>query len=108
MEYYTLVGRPAGNIFIKDGIYYRPTQFGINEYGEKILVYRFEFDSINKKYREEKIKDLSLADFDKNLEKKGFKCCHTYNTCDEFEVIDTKYAKFSLLKPIYWIIKHFV
>lgn len=108
MEYYTRVGRPAGNIFVEGDKYYRPVQYGINEYGEKIFVYRFAFDVINKKYKEEKVKELSLADFDEKLEKQGFKCCHTYNSVGDFEVIDTKYAKFSLLKPIYWIMKHFV
>lgn len=105
-DYSQKVGRPAGNILVEKGMFYRPAQLGVNEYGEKIFIYKFVFDPVNKKYKEEKIKTLQLSDFDEKLVKKGFKCCHTYNACDDFEVIDTKYAKYSLLKPVYWIMKH--
>lgn len=105
-NYQSRVGRPAGNVWVEKEQYYRPVQSGIKKYGEKMLIYSFQFNKKNKTYIEKEEKILSLEDFDKSLSRYFFGC-HTYNSCDDFEVVDTTYVRFSIFRPIRLLLKYF-
>lgn len=106
-EYDTRVGRPAGNIWIENGKYYRPVQSGTQKYGEKMFIYEFQFDPQSGHYTEQLVKELTLGAFDLQLVKAGFSGCHTYNACGDFEIIDTTYACLSLFRPLRLLLKKF-
>lgn len=60
-------------------------------YGKSLKFYKFEFDGTN--YDEKLLKEVNASDI--NLNKKGkFYGIHTYNSSDNYEVIDLKINKF--------------
>lgn len=97
----TELRRPAGSVFEKEGKIFRPAQNCTNDYGEGILFYQVDFKSGN--YNEIKIDDIcpSQLNFSKQIILDGM---HTYNSNNEFEIIDIKTRRLNLLNLIHRLI----
>lgn len=93
--------RPAGKIFFINDEMMRPAQKCINNYGEGLVFYKICFN--NGKYVENKVKTVlpNEFDFSKKIILDGM---HTYNSNNEFEIIDLKTRRFNLLNFISRII----
>ena len=87
--------RPAGNIFVSDGIEYRPSQLYKNTYGEAIIINKILAKEKNK-YHEEECKRIYPRDLKCN-KSIIFDGTHTYNCSDNYEVVDFKKHQFNLL-----------
>lgn len=90
--------RPAGNVFELDGKLIRPAQISLDTskgYGKALVFYEYNIDE-NDLYNESEVKELypkSLA-FNKSVLLDGM---HTYNSSDNYEVIDIKTRRFNIL-----------
>lgn len=104
VHYDSKLGRPAGSVYNVNGCTYRPTQYGVNFYGEKIVSKVFNFDSDTFRYDE---CDSSEITADKIIPNKNIVGTHTYNICGDFEIYDLLYKKFYPLRPIYLLLKKF-
>lgn len=94
LKYQSNVGRPAGNLFIKDGHLCRPAQNCANKYGESILIY--EIDELsNNSYCEHLIDEIKVGDivFDEHFDR-----IHTFNKDSRYEVIDAFQEKLDLFR----------
>ena len=80
--------RLGGSIYKKDGEYIRVGQDCVKDYGDALEFYRFKIDD-NGQYSEEHINRIEVADLKLN-KRKNFKGIHTYNTSENYEVIDLK------------------
>lgn len=101
-QYHDRIGRPAGRIFYHQGRMIRPTQYGVNIYGEKIVFKEFTFDPNTFFYEEKDFSELLIHSIVDNSMAFGL---HTYNRCNTYEVIDYCEKKFFLLKPISILLK---
>lgn len=86
--------RPAGKIFESNSHNIFPSQISINHYGEGICFNLFDGEII-KPLCEFKPNGVMLNHFRKKIIG-----CHTYNRAGQFEVIDLKYIRFSLLRIV--------
>ena len=89
------VYRPAGNIFECEGVYYRPVQYNINCYGEKMQILRVNVDDCD-------WKGTIVAEY--TVETLGLKkVCktHTYGKSENIEVVDALQNYKTLLAPYY-------
>ena len=104
-EYSSRIGRPAGNIIKYNGKTYRPTQYGVNYYGEKIVFKEFKFNPITFFYDEKDVKEFTVKDIDLSKRNSNVLGCHTYNSVKDYEIIDIIYTQFSLFRPIRLLLK---
>lgn len=100
-EYNEKVGRPAGNVFKLNNELYRPTQYGINFYGEKIVFQKFSVLQYNGylQYEESESYSIRTSNYSKELGNK-FVGTHTYNYDNCYEVVDCFRYKFYLERPL--------
>lgn len=86
--------RPAGKIFQMNDMCIRPAQKSVDDYGEGLLFYKYSIET--GEYSEEVIKQILPQDlkYSKKILLNGM---HTYNQMGEFEVIDLKTRRFSVL-----------
>lgn len=99
-SYSEKLGRPAGKIFkLKNKESLRPTQDCRGIYGGSI-----RFMKVEKDFKEKEYSTLSVEGIQSDLKYKGTGL-HTFNRCNNLEVIDLFYSRFSLLKPIRGILK---
>lgn len=96
-EYNNRIGRPAGKIFEYKGKYIRPTQYGVNHYGEKIVFKEFKFDPVSFTYREE---DVSVLDNNNIVPNENYLGLHTYNRVAGYEIIDRCRTVVYPLRPL--------
>ena len=92
--------RMAGAVFVKNGTYYRPSQNCCDGYGKGLNFLSFSLDDGYKERIEKTItpQDVSLT---KKLFLDGM---HTYNSSDNYEVIDIKTTRFNIINFIARII----
>jgi hypothetical protein len=96
--------RPAGRIYEKDGILYRPSQLCTNFYGEAIIINKIISVS-NDCYSEEDYKIIRAEDIRLNPEKR-IQGIHTYNSSDNLEVIDIQTRKINIISFIATVYKY--
>ena len=102
-QYSSKLGRPAGNVIMREGRYYRPTQYGVNHYGEEIVFKEFCYNPRTKKYWEKDVTIKRAEDFLKSdIQYTG---CHTYNCLGKYEVIDVLRRKIFLFRPVMCLLK---
>ena len=106
-HYADQLGRPAGNVFLYKGQWIRPTQYGVNTYGGKIIFKAFSFDPEKWIYDEKDVSELAPETFAAWTSGKKPLGCHTYNYEGGLEIIDIKYQNFSLLRPFRILMKYF-
>lgn len=99
-EYDKKIGRPAGNLCYENG-FIRPTQYGVNYYGEKIDFYRLNLSNNEEKY----LKSIDVSNIRVSGIKSKIHGIHTINRDEDFEVIDIQYLKFYLFRPILLLLK---
>lgn len=105
-QYDQRIGRPAGRIIRKGDQYFRPTQYGVNFYGERIVFYEFTIDYVNGDLRYTEKEDMAIGIDDLEFENKSrFIGTHTYNYDNEYEVVDFCKKRFYPERPILLILK---
>lgn len=94
IEYKKNTGRPAGNIFEKDGRLYRPAQNCSEKYGESILIYEIT-QMTESAYQEKLAKEINKNDilFDAKIDR-----IHTYNQDTKYETVDAFQEQFSMFR----------
>lgn len=97
------IGRPAGNIIIENNTFIRPTQYGVNFYGEKIVLKKFMFNPETLEYSESDCGEIDIQNI-KNKFVNNYIGIHTYNRCN-YEIVDICYEKFHLFRPLAKIAK---
>lgn len=104
--YNSKTGRPGGGIIKTNEQIFRPTQYGVHYYGEKIIFKKLFFDPMTFDYRES-----DLLTIDKEMVKQTIgievEGVHTYNADSEYEVIDIYRKKFFVLRPAILFFKFF-
>lgn len=97
--------RPAGKCFNFEDENYRPAQNCMHDYGEGLVFYKFKIDAEGN-YAEEFIQELApqQLNFTSNILLDGM---HTYNSTNQFEVIDIKTRRFNILNFLFRIISKF-
>lgn len=101
--YDSKIGRSAGNMFADEhNRVIRPTQFGVNYYGEKIIFN--EITNLFSDYRETTVGELNIDSIKIN---KNYKILgvHTFNRLDKLEIIDFHYKQFDLFRPLRILLK---
>ena len=90
--------RPAGRFFEYNNSPVRPAQICINDYGEGLVFYNVTID--NNQYTETEVERITPNNlsFSKKMPLDGM---HTYNSSDEFEVIDIKTRRLNLKNLFY-------
>jgi hypothetical protein len=93
--------RPAGKLFEVDDIFYRPSQLCTRTYGEALIMNRI-WDLGEGSYQEEEVKVIHADDIKTNqtIRLSGI---HTYNSSENWEVIDVLMTGFSLLRILTFI-----
>lgn len=86
--------RPAGKIFVSDNKIILPTQNCKNGYGSGIVFNEIDF----KTFKINPVKTISGSEVILKSTNINFCGIHTYNSSNNFEVIDLKYKKFSFLR----------
>ena len=81
--------RCGGNVIVDSGNYIRVAQDCKEEYGKGLIF--FKIDSVSPSYKEHEIRRL-YVDQIKGHFHKDYIGIHTYNTIDDLEVIDLRYA----------------
>lgn len=87
--------RPAGKIIKKDGTYYRPVQYNINFYGEKIRMLKFDIDNndwIGTVVDEYTVNSFGLSNMSKT---------HTYSQIQDVCAVDALHEYRTLFAPYY-------
>lgn len=105
MQYTSKVGRPGGNIVYKDGQMLRPTQYGVNHYGEALIFKNFQYNPENGKYHEEDVMEMRPADIMPEYIAKNFNGLHTYNQVGKYEIIDVHRKNFFIERPLVSLLK---
>ena len=107
-QYDQKIGRPAGHVICKNGLYYRPTQYGVNFYGEKVIFQQFNIREIDGRiiYREKSDVELCTDNIGFNNSSQ-FMGTHTYNFDSGYEVMDFCKKKFYIERPLQLVMKKF-
>lgn len=92
-KYINKIGRPGGNVINWKGREIRVTQFGVDHYGQKLVFKEFSMPDVDSKYAEKDIYELdpNKLKIDTNYHLTG---THTYNICDNYEIVDVRYYKY--------------
>lgn len=105
-QYNQKIGRPAGQVICKNGVYYRPTQYGVNFYGEKIIFQQFNIKEADGYILYSEKSDIELCidnvGFNNSLRFKG---THTYNYDSGYEVLDFCKKKLYIERPLQLVMK---
>ena len=107
MQYTSKIGRPGGNIIYKDGQMLRPTQYGVNHYGEALILKKFQYNPENGEYREEDVMEMQPADIMPEYIAKNLNGLHTYNRVGKYEIVDTHRKFFFIERPLVLFLKRF-
>ncbi len=102
-RYESKIGRPAGNTICQDGVMIRPTQYGVNFYGEKIEFLSFDLE--NENYTEEKLFEMTVKDIQLSNTQKKYYGIHTYNASNRYEVVDLLRCKTFPERPLCTVLK---
>lgn len=88
------VGRPAGHLFIKDGMLIRPAQDCSKKYGESIILYAVDSLNSDGRYIEHEVDRVlpQQLNIDKKIDR-----FHTYSRDEKYEVIDAYIEKIDVL-----------
>lgn len=105
MEYTAKIGRPGGKVLYRNGRMFRPTQYGVNHYGESLIVKEFFYDEQNSNYMEKDAFKIQLKDIFPEKIANSLKGLHTYNCTEEYEIIDVLKKKFFIERPIVALLK---
>lgn len=91
--YSTNIGRPAGHLFMRNGLLIRPAQDCSKKYGESIILYAVDSFDSDGEYVEHEVERISLRQLktDKRIDR-----FHTYSRDSKYEVIDAYMEKFDL------------
>jgi hypothetical protein len=81
--------RPAGQVFLKDGKIYRPSQNCTEIYGHNITIN--EITCLSETDYQEQKTSVVLPDWDRKV-----KATHTFNNCGQLTVIDAYFRKMKL------------
>lgn len=95
--------RPGGNFFSYEDVLYYPSQNCDGEYGKSLNIVKLS-DGLDASFNYA-IEDKVLPEEISLIKGKTPQGLHTYNICDEFEVIDLKYYKNSFYRLIYRLLK---
>lgn len=87
--------RPAGNVFLYKNKTIFPTQSNFHSYGDDI-----SFNIIDIRDNKVQFKDSLNFSITKLLKRTKYNGAHTFNYNDEYETIDARFLKFSLLRII--------
>ena len=93
--------RPAGKIFMRDNIFYRPSQLCTRAYGEALIFNKMLAVTENS-YEEEEYKVIGIEDIHLDRTEK-ISGIHTYNSSKNWEVIDVEMTGFSVIRIIFFI-----
>lgn len=104
MVYKSKIGRPAGKVIYFHGKMYRPTQYGVAFYGEKIVFKEFEFDPDTFQYSEHDVADLTSQEI-AITNRKAIHGTHTYNASSKYEVVDAYFERLYITRPIMLLLK---
>lgn len=91
--YGTNVGRPAGHLFMRDGVLIRPAQDCSKKYGESIILYAVDSLNSDGEYAEHETERISLQQLNTDKRVDRF---HTYSRDSKYEVIDAYMEKLDL------------
>lgn len=105
MQYTSKVGRPGGNIVYKDGQMLRPTQYGVNHYGEALIFKNFQYNPENGEYHEEDVMEMRPVDIMPEYIAKNLNGLHTYNQVGKYEIIDVHRKNFFIERPLVSLLK---
>lgn len=94
--------RPAGKMFNVMDTFVRPAQNCVDDYGKSLVFYRYQIGK--KGYEEEMILERMPEElkFSRDILLDGM---HTYNSIDDFEVIDIKTRRLNYLNFIFRILR---
>ena len=98
----TAYPRAGGNILNYNNRYIRVAQNCDLEYGQGLVFFDFQF--VNGNYYEKMVRKVYPDDIKIDSNKK-FYGIHTFNTCDNFQVIDLKTKEFNLIDIFFRIIR---
>lgn len=105
MEYKAKIGRPGGKILYRNGRMFRPTQYGVNHYGESLIVKEFLYNGKNFSYTEKDAFKIQSKDIFPEKITNNLIGLHTYNSSDEYEIVDVLKKKFFIERPIVALLK---
>ena len=105
MQYTSKVGRPGGNIVYKAGQLLRPTQYGVNHYGEALIFKNFQYNPENGEYHEEDVMEMRPVDIMPEYIAKNLNGLHTYNQVGKYEIIDVHRKNFFIERPLVSLLK---
>lgn len=107
VQYNSKIGRPGGNIIQKNDQMLRPTQYGVNHYGEALVFKKFEYNpQIGDYYEEDTIKICPKDIMPERIAKKS-NGMHTYNRNGKYEVIDIHRKAFFIERPFVSLLKKY-
>lgn len=107
MHYNGKIGRPGGNVVYISGEMIRPTQFGVNHYGEALIFKRFQYNPQNGVYLEDDLFEVHPSDILPEYIAKKANGLHTYNRMGNYEVIDIHRKAFFIERPFVSLLKKF-
>ncbi len=87
------IARPAGNFIEENGKLIRVSQNSANGYGEGLVF--SEVDSLFPEYQEHRVRNVYPEDILVEGKQRKYIGIHTYNRCQDLEVIDLKYICYS-------------
>lgn len=87
------IGRPAGHIFIENGMRIRPAQDCSEKYGESLILYCIDSFNDSGNYVEHEVGRVSIEEIKVDA---AIDRIHTYSRDSEYEVIDGYREKFDL------------
>lgn len=101
-----LMSRPAGNVFHFQGVNYRPVQvsYDFNQgYGKELIFTKWKIDD-QLGFSEEIVKQLKPEDlnYSDSIYLDGM---HTYNSSENYEVIDIKTRRFNIVNFMFRILR---
>lgn len=99
------IGRPGGKVLHIGSKMCRPTQYGINRYGESLVFKDFRFHMNENFYEEKDVLHIKASDVLPKHISRVAEGMHTYNQSGGYEIIDIFRRKFFLERPIVTLLK---
>lgn len=107
MQYNQNIGRPGGRVFYKNSKQIRPTQYGITLYGGSLIMKEFSFNPNTFEYKEKDIEHTSAGDILPDCLSKDKIGFHTYNVCEDYEIVDVFKRKVYISRFVTLFLKKF-